>query len=216
LDAAYKNLPQIYHTNFDMKFSLPTVHIRFSVQYLLFLSVNAGLLGQKLICDPLLNQIDFGFDCTCDTSYSLTSILTGEVNCTYADSVCLENTPLCGVPSLSANFTLFGGSNYAQACFNLDQDILFDNICISGKSDSSNPLTLSECNVHYGDEPCKSCTVCESGREVSFDCTNINVNSIAPKLLFIPGIKIDSCIGAGVILNLNGEADSIGPFIPQS
>lgn len=193
----------------------PFAQIRFIVLYFLFSGVHAGLLGRKLICDPLLNQIDFGFECTCDASFRLRSILTGEVNCTYADSVCLESTPICGVPSISASFTLLGGSNDAQACFNLDRDILFDSICVSGKSDSSNPLILSECKVRYDDEPCKSCTVCESGREVSFDCSNINVNSIAPNLKFIPGIKVDSCIGAGVILNLDGEADSIGPFIPQ-
>lgn len=200
---------------FDTNMFSPTVQIRLSLLSLFFLEAVAGPLGQQLICDPLLNQIDFGFDCTCDTSFSWTSILTGEVNCTYAESVCLDGTPLCGVPSLRANFTLLGGSNFAQACFNLEQDILFENICISGKSDSSNPLSLSECNVHYGDEPCKSCTVCDSGREVSFDCTNVNVNSIAPNLVFIPGIKIDSCIGAGLVLNLVGEADSIAPFLPQ-
>lgn len=219
LDAAIKifleSFAQKNPTTFDNMMCLRTAQIRLSLLSFFLIDASSSRLGQQLICNPLLNQIDFGFDCTCDTSYSLTSILTGEVNCTYADSVCLEDTPVCGVPSLRANFTLFGGFNHAQACFDLEQDLLFDNICISGKSDSSNPLRLSECNVHYGDEPCKSCTVCDSGREVTFDCSNINVNSIAPKLVFVPGIKIDTCIGAGLILDLYGKADSIVPFIPQ-
>jgi hypothetical protein len=187
----------------------------FLVPILFLIVVNAGPLGQ-LICEPLINQIDSGFDCTCDSTFSLTSILSSEVNCTYFESICLENTPLCGVPSLQAEFTLLGGSNSAEACFDLEDDTIFKNICIAGTSNSTSPLRLSECNVFYGDEPCESCTVCESGREVTFDCSNININPIAPNLVFVPGIAVDTCIGAGLLLNLQGDTNSVAPFIPQS
>lgn len=60
----------------------------------------------------------------------------------------------------------------------------------------NNPLKLDTCtfNVTYGDEICNSCTICTSGRDITFDCSNINLNplNIGPK---IPGIEINQCIG---------------------
>lgn len=176
---------------------------------------DAGTLGKRLVCDPLLRQIEQEFDCLCDAGIGSSTIANLKVNCTYSESLCLENELLCGTPTLSAQFNLRGESNKAEACFELENDKLFKNICINGKSDNRTPLKLNECSVHYGDELCNSCTVCESGKEVTFDCSNININPLMSNLLFVPGLKVDRCFGPGLLLSPSGDSYSVGPFIPQ-
>jgi hypothetical protein len=198
------------HTVFTYHLALAGFSLLFSLS-----GSDAGTLGKRFVCDPLLKQIEQGFDCDCDTKVSRVSIVKLALNCTYPDKICLEDSSLCGTPTLNAAFSLRSGSNTGKACFELDNDKLFKDICISGKSDTKSPLKLSECTVSYGTERCQSCTVCESGREVTFDCSNVNVNPVFSKVVFVPGLKIDRCIGAGLLLSPNGAANSVGPFVPQ-
>jgi hypothetical protein len=149
--------------------------------------------GENLECDCRLfingrGGFDIGFD----------------VACQFQQIFCLFGTPgdgLCGVPDFFGTYSLRKEST-SSACYDDYGSTTFtgvQDICVRATHDVRDFTKISQCSMFYGLEECRACNVCESGRDITFDCANINFGTEA---IPVNGPTQNSCVGLGQITSL--------------
>jgi hypothetical protein len=71
----------------------------------------------------------------------------------------------------------------------------FDTFCVTGVPGPG--FKLKSCSVKIGTTQCESCTVCSSGVDIKFNCTNVDVGGAVPG--FVPGPDVQTCVGLSLI-----------------
>ena len=144
--------------------------------------------------------------CTC-VGQLASGKITAQLDCKLKNDICLNGTKFCGQTEVSADFGagIRGGTGLsasAKACFNVTSGFppqvisLPGAICITAVPGPG--LKLKSCSVDIGTTPCESCTVCSSGVDIKFNCTNVDVGgSFVP--FFVPGPNVQTCVGLSLI-----------------
>ena len=112
----------------------------------------------------------------------------------------------CGLATVDTEFTQ-DGFETLELCFEVESylppdapvndDLLY--ICIDAVPAQRGFLEFERCNIKINDRSCNSCTMCEGNRDLTFDCTNIDINPIRGGD-FIPGPNSTACFGFGFLL----------------
>jgi hypothetical protein len=143
--------------------------------------------------------------CLCDLTFAgLFQGFDGELQCSSTTPRCLVGNLYCATGNIDVGVQggLFTGSaidSNATACFNVKSGLpsgvlSVDDICLSFKAKG---LKLTNCTAVLGAQQCKSCTICASGVDFKFDCSNVD---LAPGPLFVvPGPKLDNCFGLSLV-----------------
>ena len=193
-----------------------------SASALLFV-LPSSVVGQSSLFSQLLNAVlqpfvqgvcettqtelglDGTVDCTCDaTSRGLFQGIDGTVSCTLPEPRCLLPPSLyCADGEIDISvagglFTQTAIEADINACFQVDSGLpggvaSIDDICFNFVPSG---LQLDSCTATIGSVDCQSCTICESGVDFTFDCSNID---ILPGAFRLPGPKITTCLGLSLI-----------------
>jgi hypothetical protein len=208
-------------------------------------AVNAGVLGlldpvassfTQSTCRKVasLFKIDAMVDCNCTANLSLLRGSAISVACGVGESVCLVNDPVprfCGTSNLNATYNLRKGIMKASACLDLDLESMLPadfrqdfngaldipQFCVQAFPKDNTRLRFDRCVLSIGDNECSSCQICKSGFDMSFDCSNIDLNpfkAVLPNLKIL-GPKVNStCVALGLVLgNLTiMKENSLLPF----
>jgi hypothetical protein len=183
----------------------------------LFNQLLTAILNQLLgpvtqtACDTTQESlgIDDTIDCTCDVSLrGIFQGFDGSMTCTLAEERCLIPPSLyCATGELGIDIGggLFSNTDIESnidACFQVDSGLpggllSIEDICFSFVPDG---LSLESCTASIGSTQCTNCTICESGVDFKFDCTNV---VLIPGILGSPPLlrapKIDTCLGLSLI-----------------
>jgi hypothetical protein len=160
------------------------------------------------ICDAGLTAlgIDGTLDCSCVLEFKgLFQGFDGMAGCTLDEPRCLVPPSLyCATGSIDIGVEggFFTGTELTSdisACFEVQSGLpggilSLDNICFTFIPDG---LRLASCTVAIGEVECESCSICDSGIDFKFDCSNIDL--LPSPLLKVPGPKFESCLGLSLI-----------------
>jgi hypothetical protein len=160
-------------------------------------------------------------ECECDASFTLVDGIEVGVLCGNAKEVCLLQNSFCGTSTFSVDYGIRTGLGSGEACLEFDAllpglppalvDLInIPKLCIKGTTNRG--LRFETCSVTVGDAKCQDCTVCSSGLDVTFDCSNVNLNPIGSGALKIPGPKITQCLGIGLVPGLGARESSVRAF----
>ena len=159
------------------------------------------------VCDTTQSELglDDSLDCTCNAvSLGLFQGVDGTISCTLPEPRCLLPPSLyCAEGAIDI---AIGGGLFSQtaieadinACFQVDSGLpggiaSIDDICFNFVPDG---LRLESCTASIGAVECQDCTICDSGVDFTFDCSNVD---ILPGTFSLPGPKITTCIGLSLI-----------------
>lgn len=189
----------------------------------LLLLLPTSVVGQGNLLNQLLNAIlkplvqgvcettqtelglDDTLDCTCNAvSRGLFQGVDGNITCVLPEPRCLLPPNLyCADGEIDITV---GGGLFTQTaieaditgCFQVDSGLpggiaSIDDICFNFVP---NGLRLDSCTASIGETECQECTICESGIDFTFDCSNVD---ILPGAFRLPGPKISTCIGLSLI-----------------
>jgi hypothetical protein len=149
--------------------------------------------------------LDGTLDCTCNaTSLGLFKGVDGTITCSLPEPRCfLPPNLYCADGTIDV--TVAGGLFTQTAieaditgCFQVDSGLpggiaSIDDICFNFVPSG---LSLQSCTATIGGVACQACTICDSGIDFTFDCSNID---ILPGALRLPGPKITTCLGLSLI-----------------
>jgi hypothetical protein len=149
---------------------------------------------------------------------------TLSINCDYATSVCTEptettttrssttttdstsTTATCGIPQLGVTMVrgyVFSAttciSQYRRGLIEIPDTCVFVNTCEDMTSN-----TFCDCTASHNGSICSTCTICDGGKSMSVDCTNINPTAIST-----------TCQPIDIDLDINNGAGHILGFMPQ-
>lgn len=159
------------------------------------------------VCDTTQTELglDGTLDCTCDAKFlGLFLGVDGTVSCTLPEPRCFVPPSLyCADGSVEISvaggiFTQTAIEADITGCFQVDSGLpggvaSIDDICFNFVP---NGLQLESCTATIGGTECQSCTICDSGIDFTFDCSNIDV---LPGAFRLPGPKITTCLGLSLI-----------------
>jgi hypothetical protein len=181
----------------------------------------------QLIQDSFVSHSGTNVDpVTCNCMGSLHGTLT--ISCDYSESVCTDTTSTiaqkssttatksstevedattktCGKPQLGVTMVrglVFSAttciSEYRRGLAEVPDTCVFVNAC------EDVPGTFCECTASHGGSICQTCEVCEGGKAISIDCTNINLDAIS-----------STCEPIDLDLDVSHGAGSIAGFVPN-
>ena len=157
-------------------------------------------------CEAVQDALNLTYtNCECAVSFGgLFRGSTGNVECVNTNRRCLQ-PPDEFCASGNVNFLLTAGifvktviKSNITACYNVDEATL--PIPVSGDVGtvcaefSTAGFALDQCSITIGTESCATCTVCPSGADFKFDCSNIDLEKNA-SLGTVPGPQTETCIG---------------------
>ena len=159
------------------------------------------------VCDTAQTELglDGIVDCTCNaTSRGFFRGVDGTVSCTLPEPRCLLPPSLfCadGVIEVSVGGGLFSQTALTSditGCFQvnggLPEDLAsIEEICFNFVPSG---FMLESCSATIGGVDCLSCTICESGRDFIFDCSNID---ILPGPFRLQGPRSTTCIDLSLV-----------------
>ena len=159
------------------------------------------------VCDLTLAELglDTAIDCTCNATYrGLFLGADGSIGCTLSEPRCLippDTYCATGEVNVTAGGGLFTDTaieSDISACFEVDSGLpggiaSIEDLCFVFVPSG---LSLASCNASIGGVECDSCTICDSGVDFTFDCSNID---LLPGVFTFPGPKISNCIGLSLI-----------------
>ena len=146
--------------------------------------------------------------CTCDLDYQgVFRGFEGDVNCVTTSTRCLVQPDLfCA--SGTIDFELAAGlfvdtglNSNITACFDVksgfpDGIVELDNeVCFEF---ATKGLAFDACTVTIGTNTCQECTICESGVDFKFNCTNVDLET-ANADVTIPGPATATCLGLSAV-----------------
>lgn len=170
------------------------------------------LLGRYVgpACDLAQSTLGLedSFTCECDLDYAgLFRGLTGGVACTTTEERCLvppDSFCAAGTIDFELAAGLFvdtGFNSNITACFDVESGFpdglveLDNNICFEF---ATKGLAFDACTVTIGTATCKECTICPTGVDFKFDCSNVDLESKSAEIT-INGPAITDCIGLSAI-----------------
>jgi hypothetical protein len=174
----------------------------------LFDALLSPLVGPA--CDLAQEQLGLQNTATCDCSLDYQGIFRGflgEVNCKTTQQRCLVQPDLfCADGTIKFElaaglFVDTGLNSNVTACFNVKSGFpdgivsLADELCFEF---ATKGLALDACTVTIGTSTCQECTICESGVDFKFNCTNVDLET-ANNDITIAGPAISTCLGLSAI-----------------
>ena len=184
-------------------------------------------------CDAIFSNFDDGFrlGCRCRGIYDdYFGGLGGRITCQIDDPFCLINRPFkvyCGKVDITASFNTRSGISNVKACIDItsnfpkdfpipiDEISEFPKACVSVVPASDDFLTFESCEIKFDKQVCSSCVVCDSKRDFTFDCRNVNVNpaqDVEPT--FIEGPFVTECIGFSFLFGTDPPSLAPVPTLP--
>jgi hypothetical protein len=156
------------------------------------------------------------FNCNCEGSFSPSKGFVTEIFCALNKAICLnEQLQLyCGTTSFTAEYGLRTGFTKAEACIGIESGLPIDlgsipQLCIEAIPKRNTMLQFESCSITVDDEKCASCKICANGREVTFDCSNVDLNPLdVGNLPVVPGPTVTECVGIGLVLDISRKVIS--------
>ena len=162
-------------------------------------------------------------NCDCSASFSIANGMMVNTFCALSDAICLDPNDkiFCGTTSVDAEYRGKNRKLKITACLEIDTGLAIELdgeqpqipvLCITAQSTllvQRDVFRIDSCAIRIGSEKCQSCTICDSGKDVKFDCSNIRLATLIGNN-GIPGPVLDTCVGVGFIFNhslLNGLDD---------
>jgi hypothetical protein len=153
-------------------------------------------------------------NCDCSGSFTISKGIAIDMFCTLSEAVCLNpiSQLFCGSTNIEANYRRKSQQLKTTACIELETGLPIElngkqpqipELCLSAQStilSQSNLYNIQSCSIKIDSSKCQSCTICESGKDVKFNCENVNLNNVINDVV-IPGPVVDTCIGIGFIFN---------------
>ena len=143
---------------------------------------------------------------SCDCAGTVESSLS--ISCKYATSVCHDDAHgvrTCGKPQIAVsmvNGRIFSAtscvSEYFRGLLPLEDTCVFVDAC---RDDSE--TTFCDCTASYGGTICGECRVCDGGRALTVDCSNVNPEAVTR-----------TCAAVDLDLDLSRGAGAVAGFAP--
>lgn len=128
------------------------------------------------------------------------------ITCDYQDSICGATGENCGRPLIGVSIVegkMFSSTSCIRD-YQRGSRRLMGETCISVTACEKAEDGICECLASYESQVCSSCSICEGGAGISFDCTNVNAEALSE-----PCRKVD------MDLDLGGGAGILGTFLPE-
>jgi hypothetical protein len=151
-----------------------------------------------------INDVQQDLTCSCDVKFRLFSFgININLECDNNVDICLDDANMyCGKMKLvtqvyrkvvtSKSAIVFDAKPIAGVGLggvNIDPGPLVVNITHASPIKLSDPISFQSCNASIDQKPCRSCEICESKKEVKFNCQNVNFDT----LYYAPAFN--KCIG---------------------
>ena len=152
-------------------------------------------------------------NCDCSASFSITNGMVVNAFCALTEAICLDPTDriFCGTTNLEADYRRRTNKLKTTACLEIDTGLRIEidgerpkipEICLSAQSTvlaQRNIFRIDTCTIRIASQKCQSCTICDTGKDVKFDCSNIQLDTLVGN--GIPGPVLDTCVGIGFIFH---------------
>jgi hypothetical protein len=156
--------------------------------------------------EQICSVIETAFDAEqnavqCDCAGTVASALS--ISCKYTTAVCNDgaaNDRICGKPQIAVSMVdgrVFSAtscvSEYYRGVLPLQDTCVFVDAC-----HDSDENTFCDCTASYGGQICGQCEVCESGRAITVNCSNVNPEAITRECAAVD-LDLDLTHGAGLV-----------------
>ena len=207
LQAVLLLLPALNSVSAAIAFDAPGVlldrvhHLDRSLSRILASSTEENALEQ--ICAVIETAFDADQNAVqCDCAGTVANSLS--ISCKYTTAVCHDGAAnedrMCGKPQIAVSMVdgrVFSAtscvSEYYHGLLPLQDTCVFVDACRD--SDES---TFCGCTASYGSQICGQCQVCESGRAITVDCSNVNPEAITRACTAVD-LDLDLVHGAGAV-----------------
>jgi hypothetical protein len=149
------------------------------------------------------NDVIDSIKCGCGTDG-----LSMVVGCNILEPVCvdIDTETFCGTPTYRGKFRelIIGTAKLeSTACVAITgtgQAASMSKLCVTAVTSFTKLKTCEIFAVRKDKsiEACNSCTPCDGGLSVTFDCTNLDLDESADDELFIPDLA-GECVGSGLM-----------------
>lgn len=157
--------------------------------------------------------IDY-INCDCSASFSRVNGMAVNAFCALTEAICLDPIEriFCGTTNIEADYRRKTNKLQTTACLEIDTGLSIEidgekpeipEICLSAQSTvlaQRNVFRIDTCTIRIASRKCQSCTICETGKDVKFDCSNIQLDTLLGNNA-IPGPVLDTCVGIGFIFS---------------
>jgi hypothetical protein len=184
--------------------------------------------NSQCTCDVANRQVQF--NCVYAAPFCLASLCAnpgyqgtiglGGGGVTTEFSACLSNINFNGGTSFDRPFCVRippgqggGGGGGGGDLLSLIRTIL-EAIGLGGGSGGveANGLSNTKCDITIGEEKCNSCSRCDDGKGITYDCENIKVGCSTGE---DESTGEDKCESFDIIDGFGGGGQSVAPFIPK-
>ena len=195
-------LPQLFSNLFrDLLNPFIDSLARSTCQYIQSTAINGD--------EPLTEYVN----CDCSAAFNTVNGMVVNTFCALTEAVCLDPTEkvFCGTTNIEADYRRRTNKLKTTACLEIDTGLTIEidgqppqipEICLAAQSTvlaQRNIFRIDTCTIRIASQKCQSCTICETGTDVKFDCSNIQLNSVFGNDAVIPGPAVDTCVGIGFI-----------------
>jgi hypothetical protein len=153
-------------------------------------------------------------NCDCSATFNRVNGMVVNAFCALTEAICLDPTEkiFCGTTNIEAVFRRKTNQLGTTACLEIDTGLSIEidgeqpqipEICLTAQSTvlaQRSVFRIDTCTLRIASRRCQSCTICDSGKDVKFDCSNIQLNSLFGDEP-IPGPVLDTCVGIGFIFD---------------
>lgn len=153
-------------------------------------------------------------NCDCTASFNRANGMVVHAFCALTEAICLDPTEkiFCGTTNIEADFRRKTNKLGTTACLEIDTGLSIEidgeqpqipEICLTAQSTvlaQRSVFRIDTCTIRIASRRCQSCTICDTGKDLKFDCSNIQLNPLFGNEA-IPGPVLDTCVGIGFIFS---------------
>ena len=157
--------------------------------------------------------IDF-INCDCSASFSAVNGMSVNAFCALNEAICLDpvEQKFCGTSNIEGDYRRRSNKLRTTACLEIDTGLTIEingeppripELCLTAQSTvlaQRNIFRIDSCSIRIASQRCQSCTICDTGKDVKFDCGNIQLNAPLGSGT-IPGPVLETCVGIGFIFS---------------